>query len=72
MVGIHLNTVGGEKVWIYTKKLSNENGNEKVRLAGKLPDFFKSVNYFLMEEEEWGNGPGGHQPILRLNVQSVS
>ena len=63
---------GGKKVKIYRKKLSNENGDEKVRLAGKIPDFFKSVNYFLMEEEEWGDGPGGPQPILRLNVQGVS
>jgi hypothetical protein len=59
----------GEKHWVYRKKLSNENRDERVRLAGPIPVCFKSVNYFLMEEEEWGTGRNGHQPILRLNVQ---
>ncbi|VEU45319.1 unnamed protein product [Pseudo-nitzschia multistriata] len=61
----------GTKSNVLRKLFVDEDLSTKIRIAGsKVPEYFTSVNYFLMEEEEWGEGPGvgGAQPILRLNV----
>ncbi len=52
------------------RKMITKATEHKVRVGN--PDFLRSANYYLMDEQEYTSRYGVIQPVLRANVQAVS